>query len=344
VHRTCGAAAIGSVAGCGGRGGDIAEFGRSSEDVVLFERGCDDPAAGERVRLTAYATRIGPDDDVSVDGFASEEGDAGFNVDLSCARAKAAADILTAAGATPRTLAIYAHGGVPGDRRSHRSVVITITPVPESRPDPAAPPAPAGPAAPAPPAATTEDCRPWQTTMLNEHLAAARTWVDDASRKIADYAFVFASSRHSTVPASPATAAVVGQALLDNFHTTAPGDVLEIRDGFASLRAELNHAMTYECEDSCDKNELAYVRGGFAFIRRMGHIHVCPLWFTSEYFSRVQTLVHERAHQHPGATDNAYDWQSSYATLSPADAIDNADSYAVAARQIFHGGAHGPGT
>jgi hypothetical protein len=180
--------------------------------------------------------------------------------------------------------------------------------------------------------------------MLNEHLVAARTWVDDASRKVSDYAFVFASSRHSTVPASPGTAAVVGLALLDNFHTTAPGDVLEIRDGFASLRTELNHALTFECEDSCDENELAYVRGAVAFIRRLGDIHVCPRWFATDYFTRVRALVHERAHQHPGATDNAYQWQASYATLSPDDAIDNADSYATAAQQIYHGGAHGPGT
>ena len=76
----------------------------------------------------------------------------------------------------------------------------------------------------------------------------------------------------------------------------------------------------------------------------MGDIHVCPPWYAQDYFNRVRTLIHERAHQYPGATDNAYNWESSYATLSPEDAIDNADSYAVAARQIYHGGAHGPGT
>lgn len=194
-----------------------------------------------------------------------------------------------------------------------------------------------------PPLADTEDCTPGETALLNTHLVAARIWVNDATRKIVDYANVFANPRHSTVPASPGTAAVVKQALLDNFHTVASGDVLEIRDGFQSLRTELSNGFTYECEDEgCD--DQAYVRGRFAFIRRRGDIHVCPPWFRENYYNRVETLIHERAHQYPGAEDEAYNWQPSYATLSPSDAIDNADSYAVAARQIYHGGAHGPGT
>jgi hypothetical protein len=202
--------------------------------------------------------------------------------------------------------------------------------------------APAAPRTPAPPPATTEDCEPWQTRMLNEHLSAARTWVDDATSKITTYANIHASSRHTAVPASPATDAVVATALRENFHTTEPGHVLQIRDGFQSLRPALNSQFTYECEDDCSSK--AYVRGRFAFIRRLGDIHVCPLWYGQDYFNRVRTLVHERAHQYPGADDNAYNWEPRYATLPPQDAVDNADSYATAARQIFHGGAHGPGT
>jgi Domain of unknown function (DUF4157)/Lysine-specific metallo-endopeptidase len=194
-----------------------------------------------------------------------------------------------------------------------------------------------------PPAPDTEDCEPWQTATLTAHLTAARAWVDDAYQKIAGYAYVFASPRHSAVPKSAATASVVRSALLANFHTTAPGHVLQIRDNFLELRTELNQDLTFECEDEgCESN--AYVRGKFAFIRRWGDIHVCPPWFSQDYFNKVRTLIHERAHQYPGATDNAYNWEGSYATLSPDDAIDNADSYAVTARQIYHGGSHGPGT
>jgi hypothetical protein len=197
--------------------------------------------------------------------------------------------------------------------------------------------------APNPPAPETEDCESWQAMMLGAHLMAARTWVDDAYQKIAGYAYVFASPRHTAVPRSAATAAIVRSALQDNFHTTQPGHVLQIRDGFLSLRTELNRDLTFECEDEgCKSN--AYVRGAFAFIRRWGDIHVCPPWFQQDYFNRVRTLIHERAHQYPGATDKAYNWEASYAKLSPDNAIDNADSYAVTARQIYHGGSHGPGT
>jgi hypothetical protein len=195
-----------------------------------------------------------------------------------------------------------------------------------------------------PPAPETEDCEPWQTTMLTVHLNIARTWVNDAYQKIAGYANVFASPRHSAVPKSATTAGVVRDALLANFHTTASGHVLQIRDNFLDLRTELNNDLTFECEDSCPANEYGYVRGKFAFIRRWGDIHVCPHWYSMDYFRRVSGLIHERAHQYPGATDNAYDFEADYPTLSPDDAIDNAESYAMFARQVYHGGAHGPRT
>lgn len=184
------------------------------------------------------------------------------------------------------------------------------------------------------PAPTVEDCRPWQSRMLTGHLNAARAWMNDAEPKVRAY-------QEGT--ASAEVAAVVRRALNDNFHTIRPADVAQIANGFASLRRELNNSLTFECEDSgCGAQ--AYVRGLFAWIRRLGDIHVCPPWFhCRDYFRRVTTIVHERAHQHPGATDHAYEWQPGYARLSPSNAINNAESYAVAARQIYHGAARGPG-
>lgn len=194
-----------------------------------------------------------------------------------------------------------------------------------------------------PPSPSTNDCDQAQIAMLVSHLASARTWVDVAERKIADYANAFASTRHEAEPRDPAAAKVVRAALLDNFHTTDPGYVRLIAENFADLRAELNSSFTFECEDEgCD--DVAYVRGAFAFIRRRGNIHVCPPWFKcTDYFDRVKTLIHERAHQYPGAGGDTYEDEAEYAKLSPEDAVENADCYALTARQIFHGGAHGPG-
>jgi outer membrane protein OmpA-like peptidoglycan-associated protein len=134
VQRACGEAEIGSPAGCAERGGDIADFGTTSEDVFLFVPGCDDMAAGESTRLAAYATRIESDDEVTIDGFASEEGPALLNLDLACARVRAAAGILTVAGVVPSSMRLYSHGATPGDRPIHRSVVITVSRPQESRP------------------------------------------------------------------------------------------------------------------------------------------------------------------------------------------------------------------
>ena len=195
----------------------------------------------------------------------------------------------------------------------------------------------------APPRPSTTDCDPAQVMMLNSHLDSARIWVDDAERKIADYAYAFASTRHEAEPKNPVVAKIVRAALQDNFHTIEPGYVRLIAENFAELRSELNKSFTYECEDEgCD--DVAYVRGAFAFIRRHGNIHVCPAWFQcKEYLDRVKTLIHERAHQYPGAGGDTYEDEAEYAKLSPDDAVENADSYALTARQIYYGGAHGPG-
>jgi outer membrane protein OmpA-like peptidoglycan-associated protein len=133
LQRSCGPAQISSVTGCVGRGGVIAAFGASSEDVFQFRTDCDEFFPGEEERLADYATRIRPGDWVQIDGFASEEGPADFNENLSCARAHAAAAVLAAAGVIPQRVEEYMHGGTPGDRPMHRSVVITATPGQESR-------------------------------------------------------------------------------------------------------------------------------------------------------------------------------------------------------------------
>lgn len=194
-----------------------------------------------------------------------------------------------------------------------------------------------------PPAPNTEDCSKDQINALNNALAVARTWVNVATPKVVSYAYFYANPRVTAVPANPAVHVPTRNALHDNFHTTRNG-VLSIRDGFVELQAALNNSITFECEgQGCE--DQAYVRGAFAAIRRVGDIHVCPPWFNCrDYYRRVTTLIHERAHQYPGATDNAYEWEGGYATLGVDDAIDNAESYAVAARQIYHGGARGPGS
>ena len=146
--------------------------------------------------------------------------------------------------------------------------------------------------------------------------------------------------------ASPGVTTVVHQALNNNFHTIAPADLNTIADNFSSLRTALNGSICYECVSNlwCGPGDLAYVRGRFAWVRRLMDVNVCPFWFDCpNYFTRVSTIIHEIAHQYPGATDHAYEHQASFTTLGASDAIDNAVSYEVAAREIYHGGAYWPG-
>ena len=282
-------------------------------------------------------------DKIVVHGFASVEGTQTFNWQISCTRAEAIKAELVRNGIPANKVTTIAHGkstefsatNLSENRRaiidfvdSSKLVVVPSAPTPTL------------------PAPDTEDCKPSQTTMLKNHMKNARLWVDYAERKIAEYANAYASTRVESVMRSANEARIVRSALLDNFHTVEPNDVREIAENLASLRTELNNDFTFECASTfwCSTNELAYVRGGIAFVRRLFDINVCPGWFScGNYFTRVSTLIHERAHQYPGATDNAYEWQASYASLSASDAIDNADSYAVAVRQIYHGGKHSPG-
>lgn len=140
LQRSCGPAAIGSVGDCIGVGGeDITDLAVSSANLFLFEVGCDEFRAGEEARLRTRIGSITPDETVEIHGFASEEGSATFNDDLSCARAHTAADIF-AQEAIPAPITLFQHGATPGGREDRRSVVLHVRTV--------APATPANPCAP----------------------------------------------------------------------------------------------------------------------------------------------------------------------------------------------------
>jgi hypothetical protein len=188
-----------------------------------------------------------------------------------------------------------------------------------------------------PPEPELDSCDPTQTNEVKARVAVARNWINYAQPRIA--AFINSAT-------SPADAQVVTSVLTDNFHTTAASSVSTISSNFSSLKDALNGPLDLEClsSSSCDKGDLAYVRGTFAFVRRLGDVNLCPFYFEcGNVLVRSSTIIHEVAHQYPGADDKAYEDQRAYNTLSVADAMDNADSYAVAARQIFHKGLFGPG-
>jgi hypothetical protein len=140
LQRACGPDAIGSPTGCSGVGGD------ASGERFLFKHACDefrqfpDIVGDQEVLLTAYARTLKPGDLIGLHGFASMEGDAAFNQNLSCARAIAAMRVISRAAPQTR-FQLFAHGSQPGDADERRSVVVDRNPAaPEPTPEVPLPP------------------------------------------------------------------------------------------------------------------------------------------------------------------------------------------------------------
>ena len=112
---------------------NIYNVATSGRWVFNFKKGCDEPI-DEDVESRLWTT--GKNDisklkdgyfQVNIHGFASEEGPPGFNEKLACARAYAARKILLHAGVSLSQIgSLISHGATPGDRVSHRSVVLKI--------------------------------------------------------------------------------------------------------------------------------------------------------------------------------------------------------------------------
>jgi hypothetical protein len=146
---------------------------------------------------------------------------------------------------------------------------------------------------------------------------------------------------------------VVRLALRDNFNLTEthPPETLvpksslkTIIDNFVTINGALNQTLNFFCAPDCRPGELAWV---LPHPEKLGvppaTITTCQLFFGCDPLKQASTIIHERAHQAIGAQDRAYEVDSRYDSLPTNRALDNADSYAVAARQIFHGGIFGPG-
>jgi hypothetical protein len=134
LRRACGPAAIGKPSGCTPATGDV------QGETFHFRVACDEfrtspGPTDEHARLIAFASGFDAGDQITIHGFASEEGDPGFNVLLSCARAQAARAVI-AAGAPAVMPTLFMHGATAGDRDDRRSVVIVRTPGPGAEPKP----------------------------------------------------------------------------------------------------------------------------------------------------------------------------------------------------------------
>ena len=160
IQRACRPAGIGTQTGCN-TPPDYGFFRRGNGRIYQFDVNCDTFATGHEANLVADGKALAPGSTVEVHGFASTDGNATFNDNLACARAKAAKKVLTdpvaagGAGLAASNVFIDTHGPTPGPAADRRSVTIDTlgTPTPSPTPTPT-PPA----LCPAVPATTPGSC------------------------------------------------------------------------------------------------------------------------------------------------------------------------------------------
>lgn len=124
LQRACGPAAetIGTATTC------IGESSEPAGDLVLFNVGCDTFLGAGEETIREFADSMADTDTVNVHGFASVDGETDFNLHLSCARSRKAADILENQGILPTQIALVQHGETPGPASERRSVVLERVP------------------------------------------------------------------------------------------------------------------------------------------------------------------------------------------------------------------------
>lgn len=324
VRRSCGPTAIGVVGGCTARPDE------PSGQRFLFNVACDEFAPGEEARLRAFAHTISGTTSVTIDGFASEEGNPGFNENLSCARALKTATVLKSEGiAESRITGKFMHGATPGPRPQRRSAVITTTaaptPTPTSTPTPVPVPAPTPTPTPATTVPTT-DCTQPEAEALARARPIATSMVDKAISML------------GLNPADSRTPQV--KALLRKyFGDDSASTYLHALTGFRAIQRGLAQGVTYECEHRgsfmynwfCGGSTLGYTRWhGVAM-----NIHLCEAGFTRGDVDLATTMVHENSHMFDATGDPQYCDQSAGCTLDRWSAYDNADSYAIFAQDVY---------
>jgi hypothetical protein len=217
---------------------------------------------------------------------------------------------------------------------------VRFAPAPGAAP---AGPAPAGPApapaAPAGPILALSACAAPNDTAAQDASDQMRTWLTQAIALLSGYVSDPTGAAHAPVAAAlqlhfHRADAELGTAVMDRLRTVQGA----VGAGSMGQCADATHPA---CEAGAD---------GFAS-PTAGTVGLCPLFFTETLDTRANTLLHEGMHLH-GAThnipDRAYSHARYYATLTPEEAFDNADSFSNLVQDLAVGagtslaGAAGP--
>jgi len=171
---------------------------------------------------------------------------------------------------------------------------------------------------PTPPPVPWANCRPDRISGLNQDLAQATSWVDEAVRDL----------QSAQRPAHTTGA-------LNRFLSSDPNDIANtILPRLQDMQAELHGGSTnFQCQTQQQCS--AIMQGG----DQAAAISTSPISLCERYFSLLQlvisgvtvrpmTLIHETGH-HAGLGGDTYEWTWPFPGLSVHDRLQNADSFAA---------------
>jgi Lysine-specific metallo-endopeptidase len=175
----------------------------------------------------------------------------------------------------------------------------------------------------------------------------------DSQQKAIEAAFVEARRAVNRAEAILGTAygkgtmaPVTRQLLNSHFHTTDRDHVGEIFRKIFRIGQALQKGLAFKCLGYCGPLPLGDRYCGYAqatqWFGGFGRIRICfdnrpgkACSFTNlKPQEQAAVIIHETAHRHVGIDDKAYVWENptnskrDYSTLTPKQAMDNADSYA----------------
>jgi hypothetical protein len=176
-------------------------------------------------------------------------------------------------------------------------------------------------------------CSPHDRRRLDYQLVRARAMVQYASGEVAAELDRMSSPGIGTI-------SMAESALNTHFRTRRPEHVRRILRNLERIQNRLERGpenvrcvTEAGCRSVCSGSGDAYACAGPAH-----PIVVCPVHFTQGDTWGALTLIHEAAHQ-AGLMVNVIEWQrAAYAGLTTAQALSNADSYAMLVRDLRYGG------
>jgi hypothetical protein len=122
-----------------------------------------------------------------------------------------------------------------------------------------------------------------------------------------------------------------------HFHSTDPAVVARVRTRLDTIRTDMTTRtpFTVECHDESDTS----CGNSGAYVVNPNLLVFCPGFFNQSAAWRIGALIHEMAHALTGLriTDRAYSSDRLLPYLSTAEALDNAESYEMFAREVESG-------